>query len=63
MCGAGRIAAGVKQAFVTFSKEQRGVVDEGATKVFIEIMADLDAKDIFLTRFVRLCFYDGVMAM
>ncbi|KAI1788871.1 hypothetical protein LXA43DRAFT_1096892 [Ganoderma leucocontextum] len=47
VCGAGRIAAGVKQTFVTFIKEQRGVDDEGATKVFNEMMKDRYATDIF----------------
>ncbi|PIL35108.1 cytochrome P450 [Ganoderma sinense ZZ0214-1] len=47
VCGAGRIAVGVKQTFVAFIKEKEGVDEEGAVKIFTEMMKDRYATDIF----------------
>lgn len=47
MCGAGKIAAGVKQTFVTFLKEQNHLNDEDAVKLFDKIMNGRYATDIF----------------
>ncbi len=47
VCGAGRIAAGVKQTFVAFIKEREGVDEEGAVKIFSEMMKNRYATDIF----------------
>ena len=43
----GRIAIGVKQTFVAFIKEKEGVDEEGAVKIFTEMMKDRYATDIF----------------
>ena len=47
VCGAGKIAAGVKQSIVTFIKQQNNVDDAGAVKIFDKIMVDRYATDIF----------------
>ncbi len=47
VCGAGKIAAGVKQTIVTFLKQQNNVDDAGAVKIFDKIMNDRYATDIF----------------
>ncbi|KAM5540807.1 hypothetical protein V8D89_005451 [Ganoderma adspersum] len=47
VCGAGRIAVGVKQTFVAFIKEKEDVDEEGAVKIFTEMMKDRYATDIF----------------
>ncbi|KAM5535289.1 hypothetical protein V8D89_011043 [Ganoderma adspersum] len=47
VCGAGRIAVGVKQTFVASIKEKEGVDEEGAVKIFTEMMKDRYATDIF----------------
>ncbi|KAM5540781.1 hypothetical protein V8D89_005425 [Ganoderma adspersum] len=47
VCGAGKIAAGVKQTIVTFIKQQNNVDDAGAVKIFDKIMNDRYATDIF----------------
>ncbi|TBU21982.1 fatty acid hydroxylase [Dichomitus squalens] len=47
VCGAGKIAAGVKQTIVTFLKEQNNLNDEGAVKLFDKIMNGRYATDIF----------------
>ena len=38
---------GVKQTFVAFIKEKEGVDEEGAVKIFTEMMKDRYATDIF----------------
>ncbi|KAI0354817.1 fatty acid hydroxylase [Trametes cingulata] len=47
VCGASKVAAGVKQVLVEFIKETRNLDDEGALMTFDEIMSGRYATDIF----------------
>ncbi|KAI0365331.1 fatty acid hydroxylase [Pilatotrama ljubarskyi] len=47
VCGASKVAAGVKQVLVEFNKETRHLDDEGALATFDEIMSGRYATDIF----------------
>ena len=47
VCGAGRIAAGVKQTIIEFLKEEENVDDAGANAMFDKIMNGRYATDIF----------------
>ena len=47
VCGAGRIAAGVKEAIIQFIKEQKKTDDASALAHFEKIMNGRYATDIF----------------
>ncbi|KAI0763546.1 bifunctional P-450/NADPH-P450 reductase [Trametes elegans] len=47
VCGAGKVASGVKQVLVEFIKESRQLDDEGALAAFDEMMNGRYATDIF----------------
>ena len=47
MCGAGKIAAAVKETIVEFIKEVRQTDDAGARAVFEKVMHGRYATDIF----------------
>lgn len=47
VCGAGRIAAGVKETIVAYIKENRQIDDAAALAIFDKIMQGRYATDIF----------------
>lgn len=47
VCGSSRVAAGAKETLLGFIKEYRQTDDEGALKVFGEILQDRYATDVF----------------